>query len=119
MGRACEYNQLSTLIAARHISSKEQGEMDVLAGCIIRFARKILKNLDAIQNHAFMAEIAIDKNYKTFCPPQVAVSESENVWVSWDLLALYFVVHYSRGFTKDWGQGVSPATMNITRGYFS
>ena len=41
MGRACEYNQLSTLIAARHISSEEQGEMDVLAGYIIRFARKI------------------------------------------------------------------------------
>ena len=44
MGRACEYNQLSSLIAARHISSEEQGEMDALAGYIIRFARKILKN---------------------------------------------------------------------------
>ena len=119
MGRACEYNQLSTLIAARHISSKEQGEMAVLAGCIICFARKILENLETIQNHVFMAEIAIGKIYKTFCPPQVAVPESENVWVSWDLLTSYFVVHYPRDFTKDWGQGVSPATMNIARGYFS
>ena len=119
MGLACEYNQLSTLFAARDISSEEQGEMDVLAGCIIRFARKILENLETIQNHVLMAEIAIGKVYKTFCPPQVAVPESENVWVSWDLLTLYFLVHYPRGFTKDWGQGVSPATMNITRGYFS
>ena len=57
IGLACEYNQLSTPIAARHISSKEQGEMDVLAGCIIRFARKILENLETIQNHVFMAEM--------------------------------------------------------------
>ena len=53
--------------------------MDVLAGCIIRFARKILENLETIQNHILMAEIAIGKVYKTFCPPQVAVPESENV----------------------------------------
>ena len=119
MGLACEYNQLSTLIAARHISSKEQGEMAVLVGCITRFAKKILENLETIQNHVFMAEIAVGKVYKTFCPPQVAVPESENVWVSWDLLTSYFVVHYPRDFTKDWGQRVSPATMNITRGYFS
>ena len=84
MGLACEYNQLSTLFAARDISSEEQGEMDVLAGCIIRFARKILENLETIQNHVLMAEIAIGKVYKTFCPPQVAVPESENVWLSWD-----------------------------------
>ena len=53
--------------------------MAVLAGCIIRFARKILENLETIQNHVFMAEIAIGKVYKTFCPPQVAVPEFENV----------------------------------------
>ena len=79
MGLACEYNQLSTLIAARHIFSEEQGEMAVLAGCIVCFARKILENLETIQNHVFMAEIAVGKLYKTFCPPQVAVPESENV----------------------------------------
>ena len=103
MGLACEYNQLSTLIAARHISSDEPGEMAVLTGCIILFARKVLENLKTIQNHVFMAETAIGKVYKTFCPPQVAVSESENVWVSWGLLTLYFLVHFPRGFTKDWG----------------
>ena len=69
MGLACEYNQLSTLFAAGHISSKEQGEMAVLACCIICVARKVLENLETIQNHAFMAEIAIGKVYKTFCPP--------------------------------------------------
>ena len=119
MGLACEYNQLSTLFAARDISSEEQGEMDVLAGCIIRFARKIFENLETIQNHVLMAEIAIGKVYKTFCPPRVAVPVSENVWLSWDLLTLYFLVHFPRGFTKDWGQGVSPATINITPTYFS
>ena len=53
--------------------------MALLAGCIIRFARKILENLATIQNHVFMAEIAVGKVYQTFCPPQVAVPESENV----------------------------------------
>ena len=117
MGLACEYNQLPTVIA--DIFSKEQGEMAVLAGCIIRFVRKILENLETIQNHVFMAEIAVGKVYKTFCPPQVAVPESENVGVSWDLLTLYFLVHHPRGFTKDWGQGVFPATTSITPSYFS
>ena len=79
MGLGCEYNQLATPIAAKHISSKEQGEMAVLAGCIICFARKILENLESIQNHVFMTEITTGKVYKTFCPPQVAVPESENV----------------------------------------
>ena len=119
MGLACEYNQLSTLFAARDISSEEQGKVAVLAGCIICFARKILKNLETIQNHVLMAEIAIGKVYKTFCPPQVAAPESENVWVSWGLLTLFFLVHFPRGFTKDCGQGVSPATINITPTYFS